>query len=156
MIPPKILTSPPPHPSPTLRAFPTSSRFLSAVKVLNTFPVAKFSSVLKRLSSRVHLRSGSYFTPSEASQLSSSFNCSPLELSDSLNACGYVFEQCAYSSVGGEALEATLRGAGMEGGHVEAFRKAWEKEGAGIVKNFRDASSMGTPMVMKGVEWALR
>ncbi|GMI07505.1 hypothetical protein TrRE_jg3490 [Triparma retinervis] len=136
-------------------SFPTSTRFRSACRILTTFPLPSFSSVLKRLSSRVHLRSSTYFTPSESSSLASQFGVTPLELSDCLNACGYALEQCAYSSVGGEGLERTLLDAGMGEGHAGAFRRAWEKEGQGIVNNFRDGSGVGTTMVMRGVEWSL-
>ena len=137
------------------RCFPTSSRFLSAVQLINSVPASKLAQILKRLSSKIHLRDSSYFTPSEVDSLSNSFGLTTLEMSDVLNASGYVLEQCMSLSLKEEALESTLLESKMDKEAVAAFKLVWMKEGKDMVKRMMEASDMGMPLIMKHSEWTL-
>ena len=118
-------------------------------------PASKLAQILKRLSSKIHLRESSYFTPSEVDSLSNSFGLTTLEMSDVLNASGYVLEQCMSLSLKEGALESTLLESKMDKEAVAAFKLVWMKEGKDMVKRMMEASDMGMPLIMKHSEWTL-
>ena len=104
-------------PFPLTSSFPVSSRFNAACTLINKLPVGKFPLVLKRICSKIHIKSCEYFTASELAQLTAQFNLSALEFNDVLGACSYAFEQSAYSTIKPEVLAATLTRAGMSNEH---------------------------------------
>ncbi len=99
------------------------------------------TALLGRVIQRLGTKNVAAFNEVEAGKLSEMFKLSEAQLTDVLETCGYVFEQCAYVGLGvGAPLAKELSQLGLREELCAAFVAVWEESGAALRAALADRS----------------
>lgn len=121
---------------------------------MNRVDASKFVPLLSRVSRTVHLKDVSPFAEEEEGQLTTILKLSKSELTSVLDACTFIFEQCAYHSTTAQKLKEHLEKAGLHQPQAEAFINTWSKEKAQIIAHLRERTIV--PKSLEEIEWSLQ
>ena len=138
-----------------MAAIPITTRFRQSCDLINRTPADRFPRLLQRIASRLGDTSDeATFKPEEQAQLREMFGLSEAELSTILEACAYIFEQAAYTTLRPQVLKSTLQEAGMDEAHAESMQQVWAAEAAGLVAKLRERT-MGGPKNLVNSHWRM-
>ena len=94
------------------------------------------------------------FTEAEEQQLTQLLGFAETDLHTVLDACAYIYEQAAYRSASGPALQAQLAASGLEDEQAAVIAAVWAERAAPYIAQLRDRS-LGMPHVLTDVDWRL-
>ena len=92
----------------SLRALTCSLRFKGALALINNIAPAKFPLLLTRIVQTLHIKDEKPFTDEEEAQLQAMLKLTPVDLTQVLDACAYIFEQAAYQSISPKVIGTNL------------------------------------------------
>ena len=135
--------------------FAKTKKFTAAVELMNGCDTGKFPQLLRRLVSKLHIRTTStVFTEDEETALQGLLSLSAGDLNTVLDAAMYVFESAAYAAVKPENLAAQLADAGLAAAVVEAFVLVWSNDGAGLINRLKERP-LGANKALTNIDWAM-
>ncbi|KAL0479434.1 hypothetical protein AKO1_007688 [Acrasis kona] len=147
--------------------FKNTTRFQSAVSVINEVDAGQFPKLLQRIldgakrsfqseEQKKTLTVGGAFTQAEGERLQELFSLSSTHLELLVDACSYVFEHALYNSLNPDRLLNELsENTSLTEEHARAFQLVWQENSRNYLNNAKDRT-LGGPSLLKNFSWRLQ
>jgi len=137
--------------------FVSTSRFKSAIALLNQTDVSKLTSVLTTLLNRMTERkgSGAVFNDTERNALKTALELSSEALDTFIGGCSYIWDQAAFYNLTPEKLELHLKEHDLIEEAIAVFKAVWAAGRLAYVNALRERT-LGAPLVLKDIDWRLQ
>eukprot|EP01083_Nonionella_stella_P039063 106229_1 len=132
----------------------SSTRFLTAIKLINDMNADGLPKILARIFDRLLEDRQTLFSESEELDLTNIFSIELSQLKMISDALTYIFETAVYHTVDPENLKSALEKLGLGTDHIQVLVKSWTENGPNLVSSLKK-KSFGAPNVLEDVSWRM-